>query len=1232
MHRSDAEQPEHTMNSNLQRRRTLRTQMAQRSSWSVVAMLLAAAVGQALAEPSQVPLTNRAAPPPPPNVMMTIDDSGSMLSDGMPEGTFTLNGKSVTLVGGKVYWIAGFPGDTRKTAKGYQQGTVTGENNSTNVYQMQYRSPQVNSIWYDPTVQYLPWISSDGVNRMPNADYTRALWDPVLSTGNWLDLRGQTSSVTANWCTTSGNCNNTGKMFNPGLYYILTANADPTLVASYTKYDLNGPATSVYPGGPNRACAVKTACTQSEERQNFANWFTYYRMRESLTKAAVSETMASFVGKIRAGWGQINASNGKLNNKSVVQQGVKALDKTWSASLISNVQQISSSPSTPLRGAVDSVGAYFQLTDAQNPWLTTPGDAGSGILACRRSVNVLMTDGYYNDSYSGKNVDATDGPDFASANPTGATPTRYVAQLPYKDSYASTLADVSMKYYVDDLQPTVENRVGTMDGDIAFWQHLTQFTVGLGVKGRLDSSTPEAKRATLTALKAGVAPPGRTTVGWPDPNVGNPEKIDDLWHAAVNTGGDFYSVRNVSELTVALADAFGRAAGAEAKEAGVAVTSNSVVAGQLKLVPKYRSASWNGDLDAYVLDATGSPATGVPQWTASTAVPKWADRKLYTWDGGKAIAFTPATLDSATAALVGSATAAKVPTGTKLVDYIRGDDSDEGLGYEYRARGGKVLGDFVNSPPVYVKDLVDLKYDSFDPSYTSYLAAKKARSVGLVVQGGNAGVMHAFNASTGAELFGFLPRAGLPNLGYIAAKDYGTPSNYHRFFVDGVITETDAFIATRRNASPAWSNLLVGAMGAGGRSIFALHVDTTNPTLLDDKTVLWEKSSADVPELGYVVSPMAAGKVKGGGWRLFVGNGAESASGHASLLVFDLATGALVETLVVDGTSGNGLMGVTLINDPSTQEVIGAYAGDLKGNLWRFDFVGGSSAVGFGGRPLVSVKSAAGDAQPISVAPTVIPNQGVAGSLVLFGTGRLITAADAADTTGQSFYAVLDPTKVGASSQNDTSPFYQVDPRTVLAPRFAASTPTPIAGISKQYFAVTGAPIDWTTQKGWYMDMPFSRQRNIYPPLILMQQYLFMQTMLPAADAVDCGVSSGQGYNYVLMAASGSQVDSPVFDSNGDGIIDASDTSLAGFATRADGLDKVICDAGGNCVDESATSKELMKLPPPPPTQTCMELNPGHPEKCKDCLELHPNNPEVCQPHYNATQRVWRQIVNPPTN
>ena len=110
-------------------------------------------------EPAQSPLTSRVSEPPPANVLLTIDDSGSMLADFMPEGNFTLPKwptKTLNLGNG---WIGGFPGDDRKLAGqyptgNYLDGVVTGLKGSETVYQMQYRSPDVNPIFYKPDMRY----------------------------------------------------------------------------------------------------------------------------------------------------------------------------------------------------------------------------------------------------------------------------------------------------------------------------------------------------------------------------------------------------------------------------------------------------------------------------------------------------------------------------------------------------------------------------------------------------------------------------------------------------------------------------------------------------------------------------------------------------------------------------------------------------------------------------------------------------------------------------------------------------------------------------------------------------------------------------------------------------------------------------------------------------------------------------------------------------------------------
>lgn len=1183
------------------------------------------------AQPAQVPLTSRSLPPPPPNVMVTIDDSGSMLSDAMPEGAFSVNGKEVTLLG---EYVIAFPGDPLKNLAGGRVVSAITTDTKTSpapVFQKQYRSPQVNSIWYDPSVLYLPWVGPDGVNRLPPSDPAAAPYNPAttaaLNLTKTVTLGSASTPKVGEWCKELGKCSNKlGNLsFNPGLYYILTPGADPNNAASYTTYNINSTvaAAKVFPRAATRTDCQTNAgeCSQAEERQNFANWFTYYRTRELLTKGAVSDTLASFVDKIRAGWAQINMTNDP-NGTRRVQADVKFLDggaNSHLSSMLGNIQTYQSDGRTPLRVAMDEVGAYFQSSDENNPWLTVPGDASSGSLECRRAMNVLMTDGYYNDeNFSSPNVDGENGPwhgdpsatETTASNPLNKSPMRYVKAVPYQDSYSSTLADVAMKYFVEDLRKDIANKVMPVAGDIAYWQHLNQYTVGLGVKGTLDASTPAAKKATLAAIMAG-------SLSWPNPDDGDPQKIDDMWHAAVNTGGDFYSVRNAPELANALVEAINGAVEPPASEAGVAVSSNSLVTGSLKLVPWFTGTAWTGDLAAYAMDTKGVfPTTHT--WLASAGVGLAAERNLYTWDGTKSIEFKSVPSMGAVQTEVGA---------TTLTDYIRGDASNEGIGpTSYRRRNGKLLGDFVNSPPVYVKDLVNLGYEKFDTSYTEYLKQKGARATPLVFLGGNAGMLHVFSGGSsstdGKELYGYLPKDGLKNLKIIAKTNYGTASNFHQFFVDGPLVETDAMIATRRYPTAAWSNLVLGSMGAGGTGLFALHVDTLSPTTLNAETLLWEKSKADITNLGYVFSPIVAGKLRGaGGWVGLVGNGAFSDSGTASLLVLDLATGAVKQELVVDATGGNGLMGVTLLHNVSN-EVVAAYAGDLKGNVWRFDFdADGVGAIGFGKTALFTA-TGSGGAQPITAAPQWVRNTAGPGRVVVFGTGKLMTTADAVDGQKQTLYGVLDPTPEGASSVTSVSPFRGLtNVRTVLAPRTAATDARTNPNVATSYYDITGSPIDWATQKGWYMDLPFPNdqgpafQREIYPVLILQGSYAFFQTLVPAEDAADCDTANGAGYNYLLNASTGLPSTSPVLDTDNSGTVDDKDLAgVGGFSTGADGSDKVV-EAKSACTTEPCEPDTRC-----PPGTTAMrdESSTGSQFMCV------PNQPSIVK------DRIWRRIVTPP--
>jgi len=1168
----------------------------QRVIWALGALALNLFCPQAIAvEPAQVPLTNQVSPPPKPSVMLTVDDSLSMRADSIPDGNFAVNGQSLALspVGSG---IAAFPFDTTKQhsatvwSSNYFVGVVISDPGVQNVFQMQFRSPDVNSIYYNPDIRYLPWLKSDGSGvRLGDIDPRKAPYD-VSNAVSTIDLTKNILAATGQWCTDSGVCAQATRDFYPGRYYRLIPNSDPRNTSSYQTFDINGPDYGGPPASaslkhPNRTDCAGATCSQAEERANFANWFGYYRERLDLNKAAISETFANYKGRMRLGWASINYSG----PDGVVREPIRDLDAPQLARLLGGVQGMTNATFTPLRKAVASVGEYFKRTDALDPWLNTIGDTTSGRSACRRAVNVLMSDGYYNDTLSASeskgNVDAVDGAAMAN-NPNRNTPNRYISSTPFSDAYSDTLADIAMAYYVADLSAAANNELSPRTNDAAFWQHLTQFTIGLGVKGTLDASTPATKLSTLRALASGAT-------NWPDPTCANcaEEKVDDMWHAAVNTGGDFFAANNVEQLVNAFDTAFAESIVDPATEAGVAASSTSLAAGNIKFVPSYRSVSWTGDLVAWELDAQGAVATPTnPKWRASDKVLPWGVRRLFTWSGSSGVRFRWGDIGAANQSLIGT---------ESLTNYIRGDTSNEGV--TFRRRGGKLLGDFINSTPLYVQNLISLPYGGMS-GYNAYAQAKSARSRGVVFQGGNEGILHGFDADSGIEVFGYVPQGALHHFAQISSSSYGTATNFHRFLVDGPILESDAVLGG------TWENVVVGAMGAGGKGLFGLKVPVSNPTSMSEQSVLWDLTANTDPDLGYVVSDFAVGKVRDGGWKVFVGNGAHSDSGRAVLLVIDLASGA-VDRVVSDNGSGNGLMGVSVVRDPMTQEVVAAYAGDLKGALWRFDFeAGGTTAnwkVGFSGQPLFEATSPSGARQPISAPPAFVTHAN-GGQMVLFGTGRLLDLADPSDQTLQTFYGVWDDTPIGSSSANLVSPFagYTVGRSGLHAQIANLSTSVSQSGDVANFFSVTTTPVDWTNEHGWYVDLPIAGQRVIYPTTVIANDFVFISSIVPVPNAIDCQSRSGIGYNFLLDARQGQQMVEPVFDTDGNGVIDSGDTVGSVYQAESDGRDVVmlnVADPRSGSIASSTVAPMGFKVPC---VSNCRR-------KVKD--------------------RVWRQIFNPPT-
>ena len=345
-------------------------------------------------------------------------------------------------------------------------------------------------------------------------------------------------------------------------------------------------------------------------------------------------------------------------------------------------------------------------------------------------------------------------------------------------------------------------------------------------------------------------------------------------------------VEGLQVALMGMALAVGMAVAQNLRESGVATVSSSLINDNRKFVPEYQSGIWTGEMYAYSINSAGDVGA-TPLWKASTVLPSYSSRNFLIWnpDSTATVSFDWSTIGATNQAAMTSGSA-------NLVNFIKGDTTNEGTASDtYRQRSG-VLPDFINSTPVYAKGALDMSYENLGntaaSSYRQFVTDKSGRSVPLVMIGSNGGYVSGFNPDTGVESFAFVPRGVLPNLYKLSSQDYGISSgtNEHQYYVDGPLTEADAYY------SSGWKNLLIGSLGAGGKGLFALKLpvsssDGTSPS------VLWDLTTTTNANVGNITSEATVGMLPNGDWKVFVGNGYNSTNGTASLLMIDVATGAI---------------------------------------------------------------------------------------------------------------------------------------------------------------------------------------------------------------------------------------------------------------------------------------------------------------------------------------------------
>jgi len=1019
-----------------------------------------------------------------PNVLLTLDDSGSMMQTSAPDSFG--------------------PG-----------------------YTLAFKS-NLNPMYYNQTVTYvMPPDASGSPNPYPTS-YTAARRNGFDATRGYVNLQtsyrielsynpnNQFDGTSTIHCNTSGNCPGTG------------VPSTSATEAYWWTYKPNGGSCPDKPTVPQMNAMTTDACFEFKrpstdaERQNFANWYSFYRTRNLATVSAAMIGFSRLPQDYRVAWQSLNSCKGFSstncrgwdNSRAHVDARIGPFNDAKRAAMWHWLERLPASGGTPLRDAVTRAGDYLMKQGAGSPYADDPtATTGLQFTSCRASYHVLMTDGIWNsDNVIVGNIDNT-----SRTLPDG---TSYSPAAPFKDNSADTMADLSFHYWATDLQPGMANTLRAFmpyqaglsptpaeywdpRNDPGTWQKMTSIYVGLGLGNSLTSPVQwqGSTFAGATSPATGYQRFKQGLATWPasfsDAGSAN---VYDLWHGAINARGAFYSADSPETLVKAFEDLTNRISSREDGASAVSSSSLQVQTDSMMFNTSFSSQRWDGTLRAYRVQADGTPEPTVA-WNTDSTFNTLVNGGIGSHTvfaksaSGGLMQLLPTALSSLPAArqteLDNQATTLSAtmttPIGAAdLVRWVLGDKSN----LELRRRD-RLLGDLITSAPLFeggrdygysVTAWTDTpKIDG--TVYAQYVAAKQDPSTGrpknpTVYVGSNDGMLHAFNADTGAHRWAYMPTPSFAKIGRRA-----DPLAGHTWYVDGPIITHDIHDGTN------WRTILVASTGAGARGLFAL--DVTNAL---SPTLLWEYFPND-DDLGHVVGEPVIARAQSGEWIVAFGNGYGHPSNKAMLYVLNASTGAVlkrIDTGEQSTTVGNGLAAPALLYTAG-KRLSYAYAGDLLGNLWRFKLSGSGPidwSLDFGNLPLFTAKDSGNGRQPITAKIRIATDRQL-GRMLLFGTGRLITAADPASNDKQSIYGIRDrPDGAGTATRSD------------LTQQTIVTEMTNLRTVSQNNTPITGA--------GWYLDLD-GRPSNVGERVTMAVNYMpelslmTVSTVRPTSALDPCG-------------------------------------------------------------------------------------------------------------------------------
>lgn len=787
----------------------------------------------------------------------------------------------------------------------------------------------------------------------------------------------------------------------------------------------------------------------------------------------------------------------------------------------------------------------------------------------------------------------------------------------------------------------------------ATWQHVVTHTIGFGNTASSWVGAPAWDTASDNPYAGDYTNLVNGSVAWGNPMVanilcanqntltgcvGNAYRSSELWHMSVNGRGRFYPARTPQALTAAFNDILNNVLADTSKPlTAIAANTRTLKAGANTYIAGYSAKKWSGTLAARGLDSTTATIQPAEVWNAATLLDDrdFADRFIFSY-GLLPTAAAPAGFAWATyaglplaqqAPLNRNSAGADDGNGTDRFNFIRGERTKEETATPagiFRSRASK-LGDIVNSS-VWYTGAPDSGFtlDDYSTFKTNY-----ADRDPMIYVGANDGMLHGFSAATGVEKLAYIPQG----IAQGPLRNLADTNYVHRFYVDGHPFTGDFYNGTD------WKTALVGTLGAGGKGYFVL--DATSPAnfnstqapnlVIADTTASTDANLA--PYIGHIFSKPVVQEVNNqmstrqivrmnnNRWAMVTGNGYNSTNEVPVLIIQYLdgdksikkvspciskATGLLITPC--DFKGANGLSAPQLINLNGDGTVDVAYAGDLKGNVWKFNLSSSSDSnweVSFNNRPFFIARTVAKPNVPsvrqaITNAPYWIANKAKGGVMVLVATGKNLTKADQTSTGEDTFYGLHDastytttkhPTNgITTLTITDTTPINlaaETDlPTTLVKQSYYQTGTVPDAGYT--YYRQTENAVDYdgssasAAKRGWYISWPKAGQRVLNNIELYSGSGVFVQGVIPASEVNSTEetctpqTSNEKGFVAVLNAITGAPVSIPAFktaDSVNDGVdfgnVTLRDSDKPGVSTSVRNIDELLtpqpCAAGLTC-------------------------------------------------------------------